>query len=131
MNAKLKKFKESGSSKDKHHANIQPEDIQRCYVSDVFAGDSSISLLRVNWFEINLHLICRRGGENQGRNIFVFNKDASEVEYVEMAYQEKTKKIILAGLAEQGCQLSRIIRGYQDFEPYLPVSRCRTVMSRF
>ena len=73
------------TSKVKHHANIQPEDIQKCYESGVFAGDSPISLLRVNWFNINLHLICRRGGENQRRNVFAFKKDASEVEYVKMA----------------------------------------------
>ena len=87
LNAKLKKIKESGTSKVKHHASIQPEDIQKCYESDVFAGDSPISLLRVNWFNINLYF-CRRGRENQRRltkNSFVFKKDASEVEYVEMA----------------------------------------------
>ena len=31
----------------------------------------------------------------------------------------------------QGCQLSRIIRESQDFEPYLPVSRFMLVISRF
>ena len=31
----------------------------------------------------------------------------------------------------QGCQLSRIIRESPDFEPYLPVSRFMSVMSRF
>ena len=42
---------------------------------------------------INLYF-CRRGRENQRRltkNSFVFKKDPSEVEYVEMAEQEKTK----------------------------------------
>ena len=94
LNAKLKKkIKKSGTSKVKHHASIQPENIQKCYESGVFAGDSPISLLRVNWFNINLYF-CRRGRENQRRltkNSFVFKKDASEVEYVEMAEQEKTK----------------------------------------
>ena len=55
LNAKLKKkIKESGTSKVEHHASldasIQPEDIQKCYESGVFACDSPISLLRVNWF---------------------------------------------------------------------------------
>ena len=93
LNAKLKKIKESGTSKVKHHASIQPEDIQKCYESGVFADDSPISLLRVNWFNINLYF-CRRGRENQRRltkNSFIFKKDASEVEYVEMAEEEKTK----------------------------------------
>ena len=61
--------------------------------SGVFADDSPISLLRVNWFNINLYF-CRRGRENQRRltkNSFIFKKDASEVEYVEMAEEEKTK----------------------------------------
>ena len=47
----------------------------------------------MNWFNLNLYF-CRRGRENQRRltkNSFVFKKDASEVEYVGMAEQEKTK----------------------------------------
>ena len=60
LNAKLKKIKESGTSKVKHHASIQPEDIQKCYESGVFARDSPMLLLRVNWFNINLYF-CRRG----------------------------------------------------------------------
>ena len=93
LNAKLKKIKESGTSKVKHHASIQAEDIQKCYESGVFGGDSPISLLRVNWFNINL-FFCRRGRENQRKltkNSFVFKRDANQVEYVEMAEQEKTK----------------------------------------
>ena len=31
LNAKLKKIKECGSSKVKHHSSISPEDIQKCY----------------------------------------------------------------------------------------------------
>ena len=40
LNAKLKKIKESGTSKVKHHASIQPKDIQKCYESGVFAGEN-------------------------------------------------------------------------------------------
>lgn len=93
LNAKLKKIKESGSSKVKHHPAIQPEDINKCYESGVFGGDSPLSLLRVNWFNISL-FFCRRGRENQRKltkNSFVFKTNANQVEYVEMAEQEKTK----------------------------------------
>lgn len=93
LNAKLKKIKESGASKVKHHSSIQPEDIQKCYDSGVFGDDSRLALLRVNWFNVNLYF-CRRGRENQRkltRNSFVFKKDASGVEFIEMAGDEKTK----------------------------------------
>ena len=49
LNAKLKKIKEGGMSKVKHHSSIPPEDIQKCYVSGIFNDDTPISLLRVNW----------------------------------------------------------------------------------
>ena len=93
LNAKLKKIKEGGTSKVKHHSSIAPEDIQKCYVSGIFGDDSPIPLLRVNWFNISLYL-CRRGRENQRKltkNSFIFKTDANDVEYVEMAEQGKTK----------------------------------------
>ena len=93
LNAKLKKIKESGTSKVKHHSSIQPEDIQKCSVSGVFGDDSPLALLRVNWFNVNLYF-CRRGRESQRkltRDSFVFKKDASGVEFIEMAEDEKTK----------------------------------------
>ena len=93
LNAKLKKFKECGSSKVKHHSSIPSEDIQKCYESGIFGDDSPLSLLRVNWFNINLYF-CRRGRENQRKltkNSFIFKTDVNDVEYVEMAEQEKTK----------------------------------------
>lgn len=93
LNAKLKKIKESGLSKVKHHPAIQPEDIKKCFDTGVFGDDSPLSLLRVNWFNISL-FFCRRGRENQRRltkNSFVFKTDANQVEFVEMAEQEKTK----------------------------------------
>ena len=93
LNAKLKKIKECGTSKDKHHSSIPTEDIQKCYDSGIFGDDSPISLLRVNWFNISLYF-CRRGRENQRKltkNSFIFKTDANNVEYVEMAEQEKTK----------------------------------------
>ena len=93
LNAKLKKIKEGGMSKVKHHSSIPPEDIQKCYVSGIFGDDSPISLLRVTWFNISLYF-CRRGRENQRKltkNSFIFKADANHVEYVEMAEQEKTK----------------------------------------
>ena len=77
----------------KHHSIILPEDIQKCYESGIFGDDSPLSLLRVNWFNMNLHL-CRRGRENQrilSKNSFIFKADANNVEYVEMAEEEKTK----------------------------------------
>ena len=92
LNAKLKKIKESGELKVKH-ASIQAEDIRKCYESGVFGGDSPISLLRVNWFNINL-FFRKRGREEQRKltkTSFVFKKDANQVEYVEIAEQEKTK----------------------------------------
>ena len=100
LNAKLKKIKESGTSKVKRHCSIQLEDIQKCYDSGVCGDDSPLALLRVNWFNVNLYF-CRRGRENQRkltRNSFVFKKDASGVEFIEMAEDEKTKTI-LGGLA--------------------------------
>ena len=93
LNAKLKKIKECGTSKVKHHSSISTEDIQKCYDSGIFGDDSPISLLRVNWFNISLYF-CRRGRENQRKltkNSFIFKTDANNVEYVEMAEQEKTK----------------------------------------
>jgi len=92
-NAKLKKIKESGTSFVKHHSSIQPEDRQKCYDSGVFGDDSPLALLRVNWFNVNLYF-CRQGRENQRkrtRNSFVSNKEASGVELMEMAEDEKTK----------------------------------------
>ena len=103
LHAKLKKIKGSGASKVKHHSSIQPEDIQKCYDSGVFGNDSPLALLRVNGFNVNLYF-CRRGGENQRnltRNSFVFKKDASGVEFIEMAEDEKTKKNILVGSFKQ------------------------------
>ena len=47
----------------------------------------------MNWFNISLYF-CRRGRENQRKltkNSFIFKTDANNVEYVEMAEQEKTK----------------------------------------
>ena len=100
LNAKLKKIRESGTSKVKHHSSIQPKDIQKCYDSGVFGDDSPLALLRVNWFNVNLYF-GRRGRENQRkltRNSFVFKKDASGVKFIEMAEDEKTKNH-LGGLA--------------------------------
>ena len=92
--AKLIKIRENGISnmKDKH-AIIQAEDIRKCYESGVFGGDSPVSLLRVNWFNINLFL-CRRSQRNQRKltkNSIVFKKDKNQVEYVELSEEEKTK----------------------------------------
>jgi hypothetical protein len=42
-----------------------------------------LSLLRVNWFNINLYF-CRRGRENRrklSKNSFIFKTDANNVEY--------------------------------------------------
>ena len=64
LNAKLKRVKESGGSKIKHHASIQAEDVRKCYESGVFGGNSPLSSVRVNWFNISL-FFCRRGQENQ------------------------------------------------------------------
>ncbi|CAB4034835.1 Hypothetical predicted protein [Paramuricea clavata] len=80
-------------SKVKHHSIIPPEDIQKCYESGIFGDYSPLSLLRVNWFNINLYF-CRRGRENQrklSKNSFIFKTDANIVGYVEMAEEEKTK----------------------------------------
>ena len=44
LNAKLKKIKESGWSKIKHHASIQAEDIRKCYERGVFGRNSLFSL---------------------------------------------------------------------------------------
>ena len=93
LNAKLKKIKESGASKVKHHSSIQPEDKQKCYDSSVLVDDSPLALLHVNWFNVNLYF-CRQGRENQQkltRNSFVFKKDTSGVEFIEMAEDKKTK----------------------------------------
>ena len=84
---------ECGSNKVKHHSTIPPEDIQKCYESGIFGDNSRLSLLRVNWFNIYLYF-CPGGGENQRKltkNSFIFKTDANDVEYVEMAEQEKTK----------------------------------------
>ena len=93
LNAKLKNIRESGVSKVKHHTSIRAEDIRKCYESGVFGGYSPVSLLRVNWFNINLYF-CRGGRESQRKltkNSFVFKKDANQVEYVELSEEEKTK----------------------------------------
>ena len=44
LNAKLKRVKESGGSKIKHHASIQAEDIRKCYERGVFGRNSLFSL---------------------------------------------------------------------------------------
>ena len=90
-------------SKVKHHSSIPPEDIQKCYMSGIFDDDSPISLLRVNWFNISRYF-CRRGGENQRKltkNSFIFKTDANNVEYVEMAEQEKNKN-------HPGCLIDKV-----------------------
>ncbi|KAK3745435.1 hypothetical protein QZH41_005078 [Actinostola sp. cb2023] len=93
LNAKLKRIKEQGQSKVQHHPYIQPEDIKKCYESRIFSGDTPLSLLRVNWFNISL-FFCRRGRENQRqlkKTSFVIQKDANSIEYVKMSEGEKTK----------------------------------------
>jgi len=93
LNAKLKRIKEQGQSKVQHHPSIQPEDIKKCYESRIFSGDTPLSLLRVNWFNISL-FFCRRGRENQRqlkKTSFVIQKDANSIEYVKMSEGEKTK----------------------------------------
>ena len=66
----------------------------RCYDSGVSGDDSPLALLRVNWYNVNLYF-SRQGRENQRkvtRNSFVLKKDASGVEFIKMAEDEKTKK---------------------------------------
>ena len=42
LNATLKKIKECGTSKVKHHSSIPTEDTQNCYNSGIFGDDSPI-----------------------------------------------------------------------------------------
>ena len=93
LSAKLKQLKAQGFAKVQHHPSISPEDIQKCYETNVFSEETPISLLRVNWFNISPRF-CRRGRENLRSltpDSFVFKKDANGGEYVEMPISEKTK----------------------------------------
>ena len=79
----------------KTNSSIPAENIQKFYkrLSGNFGDDSPLSLLRVNWFNINL-CFCRRSRENPRKltkNGFIFKRDANDVEYVKMAKQDKIK----------------------------------------
>ena len=114
LNAKLKKIKECGSSKVKHHSSIPSEDIQKCYESGIFGDDSPLSLLRVNWFNINLYF-CRRGRENQRKltkNSFIFKTDVNDVSKIILAVlaTRQTRQILKCFLLVKAPVLLSILR---------------------
>ena len=91
--AVLKKLKRDGFDKTKHYPAIAEADLEKLRQSEVFSRKQPRSLQKKVWFDIAL-TFARRARENLEslkKDAFVFKKDDTGLEYVEMGYNEATK----------------------------------------
>ena len=91
--AVLKKLKRDGFDKTKYYPAIAEADLEKLRQSEVFSRKQPRSLQKKVWFDIAL-TFARRARENLEslkKDAFVFKKDDTGLEYVEMGYNEATK----------------------------------------
>ena len=124
----LKVNKRGGKNKTKSFSAISPEDMRKLMESGVLSTGSPEGLQNLVWFSLQFYL-CRRGCEgvqDLKKDSFVFLKDSSGQEYVQLAYNEASKNHP-GGFTDTNDPIRKM---FATGGPLCPVNALKTYLSK-